>query len=384
MGGSAGAEASDALVRSVAIMSEYHWMLLRHLYNGTRARLGEPGITALGRGLWRYGYYRGQSIRDDPRTIASGRDAFSLIEHWDGGELALASARGEVEISGTPSEVQVTLPFAPGADYFAKEGSTQALNLHWDNVLSGMAAGYDDAAVVTHRPAPDDNPFAPWSVTWAMPSPRGGRVLPTFKETLARPARYIRIARRTTGLIAALQMYTARELIEGFDASGEEVAREASYKFGAERGKALRDRHLAEGTPLNLQTMGQTLAERDPLQAIFAIRGDSYVSPGLSHFDCTYCPLAEVWAEEGAEGLALGYLFDMELHRGLVETYYPGAVIKWDALKTRGDSICRFRFQIPELVTPDEQLRTQSSGVPTRRPGSVHVPTAFGSTTQTR
>jgi hypothetical protein len=96
------------------------------------------------------------------------------------------------------------------------------------------------------------------------------------------------------------------------------------------------------------------LAERDPLEAIFSIRGPAYSSPGISQFDCTYCPLADVWAQQGSEGLKLGYLFDMELHRGLIETYHPGAVVRWDALKTRGDAMCRFRFSIPELVTPQE------------------------------
>ncbi len=382
MAANSSAEMHDRLVRSVEIMSEYHWMLLRHFYEGVRGRLGEAAIEVLARGLWRYGYYRGQFIRNDPRTIASGRDAISVIEHWDGGELALASARGTADISGSAAEVRLTLSRLPGADYFAQKGSVEALRLHWDQVLSGMAAGYDDAATAIQSPAIAASEAA-WTMTWTVSGAQGKRELPSLKDRLAEPAAYIRISRRTTGLLAALQMYTARELIETFDASGEEVVRQACYKFGAERGQALRDRHLADGTPLNLQTMGATLAERDPLDAIFAIRGDSYISPGLNHFDCTYCPLAEVWAEEGVEGLALGYLYDMEVHRGLVETYYPGAIIKWDALKTRGDSVCRFRFQIPELLTRDEQSRIRSSSVPTRRPGSVHIPTAFGSAAPT-
>jgi hypothetical protein len=30
--------------------------------------------------------------------------------------------------------------------------------------------------------------------------------------------------------------------------------------------------------------------------------------------------------------------------------------VRWDALKTRGDAVCRFNFTIPELVTPAEAL----------------------------
>ena len=74
----------------------------------------------------------------------------------------------------------------------------------------------------------------------------------------------------------------------------------------------------------------------------------------------------------------------MELHRGLVETHHPGAVVKWDSLKTRGDSLCRFRFYIPELVTDDEQgfvlgdplLTPHNARVEFRGRSSMSVPTA--------
>lgn len=215
-----------------------------------------------------------------------------------------------------------------------------------------MAAGFGQGVSVTAGPVGAE----PWAITWRHPAfRRGGRdaaVQPD--DALASPARYIELGRRTTGLIAALQMFPAMELIDSFDASAEEAVREAAFAFGAERGAALRARHLAEGTPVNLQSMGRTLAERDPLDALFAVSADGYSSPGLSYFDCTYCPLADVWAGQGSRGLQLGYLFDMELHRGLVETYHPGAIVRWDALKTRGDAICRFRFSVPELVTPQE------------------------------
>ena len=64
--------------------------------------------------------------------------------------------------------------------------------------------------------------------------------------------------------------------------------------------------------------------------------------------------MAEVWAEEGAEGLALGYIYDMEVHRGLVEAFNPQGVVAWEKVKTRGDRVCNFRFSIPELVTEDD------------------------------
>jgi hypothetical protein len=337
------------LVRSLAIMSEYHWMLLRHLHAAVDRRFGHEGVAVLARGLHRYGYYRGEFIRDSPAAIAEGRSALSLVRHWDAAELALASAQGDVEITATEGRVTVSLPVTPGADYFSAHGSLEILDLHWQQVLAGMARGFgEDVAVECSQVG-----GSPWTITWTQP---GSTANPAqqAEDVFASPARYIELGRRTTGLIAALQMYPAMELIDAFDASGEEAVRESAYAYGAERGAAHRQRHLAEGTPLNLKTFGEVIAERDPLEALFAIRGESYFSPGVSHYDCTYCPLADIWAEQGDEGLRLGYLFDMELHRGLLETYHPGAIVRWDALKTRGDAVCRFRFSIPELVTPEE------------------------------
>ena len=349
-------------------MSEYQWMFLRHLYASVEKRLGEDGLDALAQGLWSYGYYRGQAIRDLPGTIADGRDALSLLRHWDSGDFALAADSGEVHVSGTPARATITLPSAPGAAYYAKMGGAPALALHWQQMLLGLAAGYDEKACAVEAEHAAADPCSPWSVTFTFvgAAPDGVSELPDLFE---KTADYIRTARRSTGLIAALQFHSSRALIDRFDASAEEAVREASYAFGNERGLALRERHLANGIPINLKTMGQTLRERDPIDAIFAIRGESYVSEGLSHFDCTYCPLAEVWAEEGTEGLALGYLFDMELHRGLLEGFHPGAIVRWDALKTRGDSICRFRFSIPELVTQEERASLDAGRSPGRRPG---------------
>jgi hypothetical protein len=339
-------------------MSEYHWMLMRHLHAAVSSRFGKDGLDALARGLRRYGYYRGETIRESPAAIAAGRNPLSLICNWDAAELAVASSHGDVTVTASPGSVTVSLPAAPGADYFAAHGALDPLELHWRHVLAGMADGFGEDVTVSCAPVAE----RPWTITWTHPGVTGQ---PDWQpeDALGSATRYIELGRRTTGLIAALQMYPAMELLDVFDASGEEAVREAVFAYGAERGAAVRERYLSEGTPVNLQTLSDAIAERDPLGALFSIRGESYSSPGISHYDCTYCPLADVWAEEGADGLRMGYLFDMELHRGLIETYHPGAIVRWDALKTRGDAVCRFRFSIPELVTPEEAPLLE----PTRR-----------------
>jgi len=142
-----------------------------------------------------------------------------------------------------------------------------------------------------------------------------------------------------------------RELRVRYDAAGDAIFREMSYGFGAMRGKRLREQHLANGMPLDFNSFFGGIQERDEDESIFIYRGERHVSPGVFQVDCTYCPLAQVWQRDGADTLELAYLFDLDNHRGLIESYNPDALVRWDEVKSRGDSTCKFRFVIPNLVT---------------------------------
>ena len=162
------------------------------------------------------------------------------------------------------------------------------------------------------------------------------------------------MSRRTAGVFSGLCMHTAQALIERFDATGEEVAREALYNFGAERAQGMREQAEREGRPLDFNSWFDIISQRDPNSAAWVFRGNTHISPGVFQVTCTYCPMADMWAEEGSQGLALGYIYDMEVHRGLVEAFNPQGVVAWDKVKTRGDRVCNFRFSIPALVTEDD------------------------------
>ncbi|GAB2742411.1 hypothetical protein ACX801_24965 [Arthrobacter bambusae] len=50
----------------------------------------------------------------------------------------------------------------------------------------------------------------------------------------------------------------------------------------------------------------------------------------------------------GTEGQKFGYLYDVELHTTLYNTYLPGTVVRWETLKTRGDATCGFRIEVSD------------------------------------
>ena len=108
----------DQRIASLKIIDEYYWMLLRHLARHTRARLGEAGMRTLAEGFRLAGRYRGESMAENPATLASGNDALCLLRAWDVADLAFAHPDSVVEVEGGPSEATVTCPAYPAVILF--------------------------------------------------------------------------------------------------------------------------------------------------------------------------------------------------------------------------------------------------------------------------
>lgn len=344
----------ESRIVSIVTMYNYQWLLLWALRNAVAKHLGGAGMKTLERGFRRYGYYRGQHLRDRPVTFAEGRDALSLLRNWDTSDFHYAALQGPVEISGSPARATVKLPCVPGSIYYESSEGGDMLEPFWRNMLPGLAEGYDETVSVEFDDVTGDS-TRPWSMTWTYPGePDDEQTVLSFPGTQSDPMRSIEINRRTYGTFAALHMYVGFQLTEEYPDKGEAVLREALYEFGLARGRELRERADAKGKPINFTSWLEELQERDPAESVFTFRGETVASPGVWAAECTYCPLATVWAEEGHRGLAMGYLYDVENHRGLVQGFHPGGEVQWDDVKTRGDKTCRFRFWIPELVAKDD------------------------------
>ena len=345
-------------IHSIRITDEYYWMLLRHLHKAVSEKLGEPGRKALAEGFRQYGHYRGEGMRQNPQSLAEGWGAMSLVRAWDVADIMMASPDARIEVGGDPSQAIVRLPRVPGSDYFASREGGEVLATYWHETLSGIAAGYDDQITMTHSDIAADG-TGPLSITWSFSGDTLNATNDSPNDIFTNVAASIRLSRRTFGVFAALGMYVYGALTNRFDATGEQLVRESLYNFGFERAQGMREYALKEGMPVNFQSWSDIMQQRDPNANSFVFRGNNLISPGVYQVTCTYCPCAEVWVEEGHDGLAFGYIYDMEVHRGLVEGFHPGGVVTWDKVKTRGDKVCNFRFSIPELVTEEDPAWAQ-------------------------
>lgn len=337
---------------SLRTFQDYHWLMLKVFHEAVERAHGTEGLAAIARGARREGVFRGTAMHDDPASFVYGRGPAELLERWDSAEWELAAADGVLKVAADGRAVTLTLPEAPGRAYLTEllgePAALVALRHYWPELLAGIAEGYRSGVELTC----DDVAATPWTLRVAGPGAR----IPEVGRLADDPLRLIEVNRRTTGLLAAMQMYVSLELISAYDASGEETIRQAAYRFGADRGSVIRERILALGRPLTMANFASTdgLQERDPGETVFVFSERQHISDGAYYLDCTYCPLAEVWASEGADGLRVGYLFDSSNHRGLFQSYNPATEVRWTSVKSRGDQVCRFRFTVPELLTPED------------------------------
>ena len=327
---------------SLNILMEYYWIYLSKITAAVQDQLGDQGTETLFDGLRRYGYFRGERMRNSAQVCAEGRDALSLLRAWDVADLMLASDGECMEVAGSPQACTAKLSRIPGDEYGPVSTSTDLLQRYWNAVFSGVAEGFDeDVKISLNRRAVE--------ITYSGDTANRAEATPS--DTLADPATCIGLSRSTLGDFAAMTMYTGKALLDRYDATGEKVLREALYAFGLERAQGMRDAALAEGKPLNFETWFEIMQKRDPNASAFVFRGEYVVSPGVFQVRCTYCPCADTWAEEGHKGLSFGQIYDLEVHRGLVEGFNSDGIVAWDTLKTRGDKTCNFRFYIPQLVS---------------------------------
>jgi hypothetical protein len=343
----------EGLIASMEDVYLKQFIFLRNLSNAAVARFDDEGLAAVNAGVRDFGFWRGEFIRFRGQTMMEGTDALSLLRNWDGCDFAMAGLEGDVRVDGGPARATVTLPSVPGASYFEKQEAHEQLGLYWRLVFEGMADGFAHDAMSAVVPEVTDL-RAPFSVTWICPDrpSREGSAEGVLEDVLDTPGRAVEVIRRSSMNNGALYFFVAREVLRRFDTAGEQAIREGVQGIGRERGLAHRERHLSQGKELNMKNL---MEDWDgPLVSVWTWRGEPYLSESTWHSECAWCPYAAAWQEFGQEGLALGYLYDMEVHTTILQTYRPGAIIRWEKLKTRGDQVCQFRFVWPDLLKPGD------------------------------
>lgn len=317
-------------------------LVFRHVAEAAIAELGAEGRTRIARGLREYGRWRGQELA---KTLPENATARDIALGWNGAELRLPIEKGYpgggFRPAGNIAEVSIT--DSPQWTEWRSLADRTLARLFMVELLAGVAEGYGRGLVIEHpKFGPDLKSL--WTVRLTTP---GGETGPGVLEgtTLDDEAASRALLLATNRNFAALYYHLGRALMDGPSLSGEKAFRAGTRTFGVDRGERLRARHLEEGRDVNLRTMQEHLDL--PAVSLWEFRdGETEISESKMFKTCTFCPYMGVW-QEFEDGPAIGYLYDFEFHLAQYQAYLPGTLVEFDGVKTRGDAVCRFRFQAP-------------------------------------
>jgi hypothetical protein len=331
------------VVQSCQDLMRFQAMFARHFAHSPAQRLGAEGEPTMLRALHRYGRYRAGLITTALARAKAPLTARTLIEHWDMADYHLLPETGAGAIEGSDGAVTVTLADPPEWQRWREyEAGVEIARLYYRGVLPGLAEGlgasvsFDAASLDLRRP---------WTVTWRVESAADDEARgPVHSRIFDRLDDGVELARRTSMNNGALYYFGADEQTKRFDMLGEAALRQQVRDLAHERADRQKAAHQAAGWDLNVKTLmdhwdGQLISIWQ-----FA---PGLLTEGTWHQDCTWCPYAAAWSEFGARGLALGYIYDYELHPTYYRRYHPEMVVQFEAIKTRGDATCKFRISLP-------------------------------------
>lgn len=148
--------------------------------------------------------------------------------------------------------------------------------------------------------------------------------------------------RDAVALYAKLFYFMGKEMIDTFGEDGEQALRRATQKLGFSRGETLRERHKAQGLPINVRTLFEhydlpKAKNHDAVRNRINLDEDSYVSETLD------CHLQQIWEELGGEeGNYIGSIYCDEFHWAMWSAYDEDIVTEIPELLTKYDPCCRF------------------------------------------
>jgi hypothetical protein len=337
------------VVESCRDLLRFQAMFARHFVGGLAAALGPEGEDAIGQGLRRYGQYRGRLIKDAIAAAKQPVTAETIARHWDMADLHLLSETGAGTVEASARTLRVTM--RDGADWERwreYDNGVALARLVYGSVLPGMseALGAEVACDVDRLDL-----ARPWTFTIAVPNAPDGPSAPSHSAVFDSLEAGVALARRTSMNNGALYFFTADAATRRFDMVGEAALRAQVRALAHERADRQKQAHIAAGWPLDVKT----LMEHWDGQLVSIWQFDpGLLTEGTWHQDCSWCPYAAAWGDLGPRALDLGYIYDYELHPTYYRRYHPDMTVQFEAIKTRGDSHCKFRISMPTKQKPGE------------------------------
>ena len=146
--------------------------------------------------------------------------------------------------------------------------------------------------------------------------------------------------------------YLSEELIRAFGLPGEACVREAARRFGRDRGRTLREKHLRIGAKVNMKNLFSLYPDL-PSDPRFR-RELQTLTPQERISHTLFCPMAAIWESHGQK--AVGRIYCEEFHPACYSEYAYGLThVNLARTQTQGDdAYCAFRVILRPADLPAE------------------------------
>lgn len=174
-----------------------------------------------------------------------------------------------------------------------------------------------------------------------------------------------------------------QHLIDCLGESGERIVREATRRYGADRGQTRRELQLRYNVKINMKNLFSIGSD---LPADPRFKGETlFLTPQERNHRTLYCPMANLWKTEGYEHI--GRIYCEEFHPACYGTYAYGftRVGLARTLTQQGDEFCSFDIVLRPEHLPENLLSTcfeqYDSGyqMPAELPPRAEAKSGYGS-----
>jgi hypothetical protein len=320
---------TDPTLASLQTLLSHDGRFVRLVAQETTRTLGSDGTATLEAALRRFGTWLARTVAGRARCNPGSLP--TLLQAWDVGDLAVGHETGWSAAVRDGDDLVLTLAGTPALRHFDESGTPALGRWFYTHLLNGISSWAASAPPMSG----DDGPGL--TFRW-----RGGAAGPLPEPTSGLAD--ARLLLHTAQGRGALMGLVGQALLNEHGTTGEYCLRTAMSRFGAERGQLLRARVDAQGLEPDIATM---IANYDSggHTSVWQWADGGELTAGRQFQDCTFCPFIPVWRE--LDAMEIGRIYDYEFHVAQFRAFNPAIRLRWDALQTRGDNHCAFRFTLP-------------------------------------
>lgn len=147
-----------------------------------------------------------------------------------------------------------------------------------------------------------------------------------------------------------LYAYLVRGLLNDFPERGERAAREATRRFGRDRGLARREAHLLQGYKINMKNLFSVGGDL-PSDPRFR-RDLQELSEQVRNSHTLICPMSDLWKQIGER--EIGRMYCEEFHFACYNEYAYGCTqVNLARTLTQNDAYCSFNVKLRPSFLPE-------------------------------